>query len=162
MTFRPVSTYRVANGEPVLVLVRTSLRPAVIRPPLISSHPIYNPIYLSAHLTHHDGSTPRSQNHSKLTFYNNNRSIKSNHYFFLPFIPYTLSLSSSSNHHHLLKSNIKNNLKKHCKKGREQEELEMLESTTIYIVLFFIVSSVLGHQLLRRVIRTPAQYERLD
>lgn len=36
----------------------------------------------------------------------------------------------------------------------------MLDTTTIYILLFFIASSVLGHLLLHRVIKTPAQYHR--
>ncbi|KAJ4988734.1 hypothetical protein SVAN01_05711 [Stagonosporopsis vannaccii] len=36
----------------------------------------------------------------------------------------------------------------------------MLDTTTLVIILFFIVSSVCGHILLHRVIKTPAQYLR--
>jgi hypothetical protein len=36
----------------------------------------------------------------------------------------------------------------------------MFDTTTLYIVAFFIVSSVLGHILLHRIIKTPAQYYR--
>lgn len=36
----------------------------------------------------------------------------------------------------------------------------MLDSTTVVVVLFFIISSVCGHILLHRVIKTPAQYIR--
>lgn len=38
--------------------------------------------------------------------------------------------------------------------------LAMLDYTTIFIILFFIVSSVFGHFLLHRIIKTPAQYYR--
>lgn len=34
------------------------------------------------------------------------------------------------------------------------------DTTTIFIILFFLVSSAFGHQFLHRVIRTPAQYYR--
>jgi hypothetical protein len=39
-------------------------------------------------------------------------------------------------------------------------ESTMFDTTTLYIVAFFIVSSVLGHILLHRIIKTPAQYYR--
>jgi hypothetical protein len=35
-----------------------------------------------------------------------------------------------------------------------------MDNGTIGIIIFFIVSSYLGHILLHRVIKTPAQYER--
>jgi hypothetical protein len=35
-----------------------------------------------------------------------------------------------------------------------------MDSTTIYIIIFFIVSSVLGHLLLHRVCKTRAEYYR--
>jgi hypothetical protein len=36
----------------------------------------------------------------------------------------------------------------------------MFDQTTIGIILFFIISSYLGHNLLHRIIRKPAQYYR--
>lgn len=36
----------------------------------------------------------------------------------------------------------------------------MFDTTTLSVIAFFIVSSLLGHILLHRVIRTPAQYDR--
>lgn len=36
----------------------------------------------------------------------------------------------------------------------------MLDTTTVYIIGFFIVSSILGHKLLHHIIKTPAQYYR--
>lgn len=38
----------------------------------------------------------------------------------------------------------------------------MLDNTTVGIIIFFLVSSAMGHILLHRVIRTPAQYKKLD
>lgn len=40
--------------------------------------------------------------------------------------------------------------------------LEMVDTTTIGIICFFLISAALGHQLLHRVIKTPAQYRRPD
>ncbi|KAF3046140.1 hypothetical protein E8E12_011327 [Didymella heteroderae] len=37
---------------------------------------------------------------------------------------------------------------------------DMFDQTTTYIILFFLASSVLGHILLHRIIKTPAQYHR--
>jgi hypothetical protein len=36
----------------------------------------------------------------------------------------------------------------------------MPDTTTVFIILFFLLSSAFGHQFLHRVIRTPAQYYR--
>ncbi|KAH3983906.1 hypothetical protein HBI55_114840 [Parastagonospora nodorum] len=36
----------------------------------------------------------------------------------------------------------------------------MIDAATVYIIVFFVVSSYFGHQLLHRVIQTPAQYTR--
>lgn len=36
----------------------------------------------------------------------------------------------------------------------------MLDGPTLLIILFFVLSSVLGHLFLHRVIKTPAQYYR--
>ena len=36
----------------------------------------------------------------------------------------------------------------------------MFDTTTVGIIIFFLVSSAFGHILLHKVIRTPAQYER--
>jgi hypothetical protein len=35
-----------------------------------------------------------------------------------------------------------------------------LDNITIGIIIFFVISSYLGHKLLHRVIKTPAQYTR--
>jgi hypothetical protein len=35
-----------------------------------------------------------------------------------------------------------------------------IDSTTIYIIAFFIASSAFGHALLHRITKTPAQYSR--
>jgi hypothetical protein len=36
----------------------------------------------------------------------------------------------------------------------------MFDTATIILIVFFLVSAYLGHQLLHRVIQTPAQYVR--
>jgi hypothetical protein len=36
----------------------------------------------------------------------------------------------------------------------------MFDQTTVLVIVFFVVSSYLGHILLHRVIKTPAQYVR--
>ena len=36
----------------------------------------------------------------------------------------------------------------------------MLDISTTYIIIYFIVSAILGHKLLHHVIKTPAQYHR--
>lgn len=36
----------------------------------------------------------------------------------------------------------------------------MFDTPTLYIIAFFIVSSIFGHLLLHRIVKTPAQYYR--
>jgi cell division protein FtsB len=38
----------------------------------------------------------------------------------------------------------------------------MVDKVTVAIIAFFILSSYFGHQLLHRVIKTPAQYVRYE
>jgi len=39
-------------------------------------------------------------------------------------------------------------------------DIMMVDAVTVCIIVFFVVSSYFGHQLLHRVIKTPAQYTR--